>query len=248
MFLFTHIEKCGGTSFHDILSLTYPRYFHITKNRYGGNELRNDLTKEQYHKIMRYRPSGIGGHSVRPYQEFYKKSHTKITFLRDPISRYLSHYNHQKERGWTHSIEHFLEKDFFCDFITYKIAGTRDVEMAKKLLANFQFIGATEAYNKSLNCLMDIMNKKFVGAVEVKNQRNYDAGYVRFSDLSPAQKLKVEENNRFDIQLYEMFISNNNQLNGYSDELQLKSPSKLRKKLLHKINKYKKEEIINQIR
>lgn len=71
MFLFTHIEKCAGTSFNEILSLTYPRYFYVTKNKYGGNKKRNDLTIEQYKKILKYYPFGIDGHSLRPYLEFY---------------------------------------------------------------------------------------------------------------------------------------------------------------------------------
>ena len=70
MFLFTHIEKCAGTSFNEILSLTFPRYIQITKNNYGGNEHRNDLSLAQFKKIKKYFPSGIGGHCIRPYLEF----------------------------------------------------------------------------------------------------------------------------------------------------------------------------------
>lgn len=36
--IFTHIEKCAGTSFKDVLQLNFIRYVHISKNFYGGND------------------------------------------------------------------------------------------------------------------------------------------------------------------------------------------------------------------
>src|SRR5690554_3264346 len=138
MFLFTHIEKCAGTSFNEILSLTYPLYFHVTKNKYGGNETRNDLTLEQYKKISRFFPSGIGGHSIRPYLEFLPLS-KRITFLRNPIERYLSHYNHLIEGGWVTSIDEFLDIESLKNFMTKKIAGNNDYNYAEQLLSQFVF-------------------------------------------------------------------------------------------------------------
>src|SRR5690554_6645722 len=208
MFLFTRIEKCAGTSFNEILSLTYPRYFHITKNHYGGNETRNDLTFDQYKKILKYYPSGIGGHSVRPYLEFLP-SKKRITFLRNPLDRYFSQYNHMMERGWTTSIEEFLETEFYNNFITKKIAGTNNYKAAEKILDGFEFIGSADEYNKSLNYFQDLLNVKLIGNLEIKNKRNHRRDYLSFSDLSNAQKSKAEENNKLDIQLYEKFILQN---------------------------------------
>ena len=172
MFLFTHIEKCAGTSFNEILSLTYPRYIHITKNKYGGNEKRNDLTDVQFKKILRFYPSGIGGHSVRPYLEFLPKA-KRITFLREPIARYISQYNHLKDTGWVHSIDEFFKNEFYYDFITKKIAGENDYKNAELLLAYFHFIGNTNEYNKSLNYLQDVLNIKLIGKSEQKNKTLY---------------------------------------------------------------------------
>lgn len=247
MFLFTHIEKCAGTSFNEILSLTYPRYFHITKNHYGGNETRNDLTFDQYKKILKYYPSGIGGHSVRPYLDFLPVK-KRITFLRNPLDRYLSQYNHMIERGWTTSIEVFLETEFYNNFITKKIAGINSYNSAEKILKGFEFIGSANEYNKSLNYLQDVLNIKLIGTLDVRNKRNHKRDYLNFSDLSNAQKLKAEENNKLDIQLYEKFILQNSIIDHYSETAVLKQPSKFRKRLIHKIDKYKKHKIINPIR
>ena len=70
MFLFTHIEKSAGTSFKQVLELTFLRYIHISKNPIGGNNKYNDLTIEQFNEVRKLFPTGIGGHSVRPYQDF----------------------------------------------------------------------------------------------------------------------------------------------------------------------------------
>lgn len=247
MFLFTHIEKCAGTSFNEILSLTFPRYFHVTKNKYGGNDARNDLTLEQYKKIVRYFPSGIGGHSVRPYLDFLPPE-KRITFLRNPLNRYLSQYNHMKERGWTPSIDVFLGTDFYYNFMTKKIAGINDYRDAEKILSDFEFIGNADEFSKSLNYLQDVLNVRLIGSIEHRNQRKHNSHYLSFSDLSISQKIKAEENNKLDIRLYEQFILKSPIINNYSDIVNLKRPSEFRLKILHKIYKYKKDNIINPIR
>lgn len=247
MFLFTHIEKCAGTTFNEILSLTFPRYFHITKNNYGGNEKRNDLTHEEYKKILRFYPSGIGGHSIRPYLEFLPSS-KRITFLRDPLSRYISHFNHMLERGWTTSFDDYLTKDFFHDFITKKIAGSSDLKYAIELLSDFYFIGDADEFNRSLNYLQDVLDVKLIGQSTYTNQRSTNAHYLKLSDLTSNQKQKAEENNQLDIKLYNKFIIQNSPIRSYSDIVELRSPSKLRVKVIQKINKFKKEKIVNPIR
>ena len=247
MFVFTHIEKCAGTSFNEILSLTYPRYFHITKNNYGGNEKRNDLTIDQYKKILHYCPSGIGGHSVRPYLEFLPNS-KRITFLRNPIERYISQFNHLRETGWVNAIDEFLNNEFYNDFMTKKIAGINEYTIANTFLVNFDFVGDADNYNKSLNYLQDVLDKKLIGKIQYKNQRKYNEGYLKYSDLSETQKLKAEENNKNDIKIYEEHILKSSVLKNYSDNATLKIPSTIRIKVFKKIEKYKKEKIINPIR
>jgi hypothetical protein len=248
MFLFVHIEKCGGTTFSDMLSLTYPLYFRITKNPYGGNDIRNDITLEQYRQFKRYYPSGIGGHCVRPYLFDEIKSKTFLTFFRNPLDRYLSHMNHNIEGGWSKSFSEFVQKDYYSNFMTKKIAGDNDVTKAKKYLETFDFIGDVGQYNKSINALQDILNVKFYGDEITKNERKNNENYISFNDLTVSEKLIVEERNANDILIYEKYILNTTILNNYSDIIELKRPSILRSKFIKKINKFKKENIINPIR
>lgn len=251
MFLFTHIEKCAGTTFNQMLSLTFLRYFHITKNHFGGNDIKNDLTDKQFKKILRYYPSGIGGHSIRPYlslEKYLRNKPLKITFLREPTERYMSQYNHELESGFVSSFEEFLNKKYCNDFMTNKIAGLSDVTLAAKYLNNFDFIGDVNQYNKSINYLQDIMNIRFYSDKEDLNQRFNKEIYLKFENLSNEFKNRVYENNKNDILLYERFILNSNILNTYSDIVNYKQASDFRKKVVNRTEKFKKINIVNPLR
>ncbi|WP_417620161.1 hypothetical protein [Oceanihabitans sediminis] len=153
------------------------------------------------------------------------------------------------ERGWTSSIEVFLNTEFYNKFMTKKIGGvTSDYRSSEAILSRFEFIGNADEYNKSLNYLQDVLNVQLIGTLEAKNIRRDRQNYMSYVDLSEAQKLKVEENNRLDIKLYDKFITQNNAYNLYSDAVRLKEPSKLRIKVIRKLDKYKKNKIINPIR
>ena len=248
MFLYTHIEKCAGTSFNELLSLTFLRYIHITKNKHGGNELRNDLSLEQYKQLSKYHPSGIGGHSVRPYLEYYNEKHIKITFLRNPIDRYLSHLNHIIESGWATSVDDFLAKEQYKNFMTNKIAGSNDFNKASNLLGGFDFIGDVNQYAKSLNYLQDVFQKKLISKTENRNERKSKDTYIKFSDLTNEQKIRVEENNINDIKLYDFFIVNNSIIDSYDSNFIITPPSLLREKLVLKLNTIKRKKIVEPIR
>jgi hypothetical protein len=89
---------------------------------------------------------------------------------------------------------------------------------------------------------------KFYGDAVVKNERKHKENYLTFEDLSPKQKLLVEEANKNDILLYEKYILNSTFLSNYSDSIRLKESSVLRTKLIRKLNTYKKKKIVNPIR
>lgn len=248
MFLFVHIEKCGGTTLSDMLSLNFPRYLRVTKNNYGGNDSRNDLTSEQFKRLLRYYPSGIGGHCIRPYNIEYSKPVSYITFFRNPLERYISHMNHNIEGGYSKTFSEFINKDYYQNFMTKKLAGNDDFVTACRYLDKFDFIGDVNQYNKSLNGLQDALNIKFYGSQTVKNERKNKRDYISFNELNSVQKLLVEERNENDIRLYEKYILKSNNLDSYNDSLQLKEPSGLRVKIFRRLDKFKREKIINPIR
>lgn len=249
MILFTHIEKCAGTSFNEMLSLTYLRYFHITKNHYGGNDLRNDLTQKEFKRLMSYYPSIIGGHSVRPYLSFFSNNQTikKITFLRNPIERYMSQYNHDHERGFSPDIDYFINRSYTENFMVNKLAGENNYDKALTHLNTFFFVGDADRYLKSLQALSDKLQTPFYGFCNKKNVRSNNETYLRFEDLNESQKMKIYEKNKLDIKLYETCILKSDFLSSYDGNYIFKTPSKTRVKIVNKLNKRKKK-LINSIR
>ena len=243
--IFTHIEKCAGTSFNSSLELTFLRYVHVSKNFQGGNERNNDLTKNQFLEIKKIFPSGIGGHSVRPYIDFIDiLNNFSITFLRDPLERYMSQYNHDKEMGFTRDFKHFLSRDYMKNFMVNKIAGENDLAKAKSLLDQFSFVGDSNRYYQSLHHLTKLIGKRFYGYTQSKNVRKSNENYLRFDALNFEDKNEAIKQNELDIKLYDYFISQSDYLNDYSDIYNYKTPSHLRTKIVRKLSKAKKKKII----
>jgi hypothetical protein len=243
--IFTHIEKCAGTSFNSSLELTFLRYVHVSKNFYGGNDIKNDLTINQYNEIKKIFPSGIGGHSVRPYQKFIDVlNNFSIIFLRDPLERYMSQYNHDKEMGYTKDFHHFLSRDYMENFMVNKICGENNLNKAKDLLDQFSFVGDSNRYQQSLHHLRKLMGKQFYGFDQPYNIRKSNDNYLKFEDLSSEDKNEAIKQNELDIKLYEYFVSQSDYLNDYPGTYNYKTPSPLRIKIVRKLSKLKRKKII----
>lgn len=151
--IFVHIFKTGGTTMH-----------HTLKRRYGRNKFLYDTTyrKERdnggifkpIENINIYKPPTykkydiIFGHFI--YEKYKHLDGVNVTILRDPLKRFISHYsnrvaNSKKRRIKPESFEEFCEK---CKNIYIHFTGG-DVN-------NFNFIGFTEFYNKSMKIIGDI--------------------------------------------------------------------------------------------
>ncbi|HNP68259.1 MAG TPA: sulfotransferase family 2 domain-containing protein [Aequorivita sp.] len=246
MYYFVHIEKCAGTTLHEILALTFLRYVHITKNHFGGNEKKNDLSLSEYQKIKKMLPSIIGGHNIRPYLNFIEPSNC-FTFFRNPIDRYISQYNHDHERGFSPSFDHFLNRSYSRNFMVQKIAGEENFEKAKLLLAQFMFVGDVDNFTQSIERLSKILKVRFYGRTQNHNVRNNHPNYLTFEQLSLEQRELARSQNELDIKLYNYFIEKNSFANNDSNQYSFREPSEYRVKLINKLNKIKKNKV-NQIR
>jgi hypothetical protein len=219
----------------------------VSKNLHGGNHLKNDLTGNQFKEIKKLLPTGIGGHNVRPYLDFVNlDNHFTITFLRNPIERYMSHYNHIKGTRYIRDFDDFLTSDYVKNFMVNKLTGegVNDLEMAKKLIDQYSFVGDSNRYNQSLHYLSKLMGKRFFSSVEFKNVRKLNSDYLKYEDLSDTHKNKVIVQNDLDIKLYEYFLSKSSFLDDYPSKYEYRKASKLRVKLFDKMNRFKKEKII----
>ena len=131
MYLFCHIEKCGGTSAHDYLSKKINNYLVLKPHPSHGETFNSDQLKmlaKIYPKIR-----GLGGHRLR-FNENYCKDFKLFTIFRDPCKRYMSHMNHHLERGIANHKDEFLQNEYFDNFICKKISGNPSFNEAKKII------------------------------------------------------------------------------------------------------------------
>ena len=80
---------------------------------------------------------GIGGHTTRSWLDYegaVGRDVFRFTFMRDPIARYMSHFNYQRIRmGLDWRIEEFLAESRFDNYHTRRYAGRASLERAKRM-------------------------------------------------------------------------------------------------------------------
>ena len=155
---FIHIEKAAGSTLHEIFSTNILGYhifspYKFIKNRDNENEF---LTCEELKSIKKYYPllDSFGGHSIRSFSNYEDvfPSLLYITFLRDPIERFYSHFLHQTEImniDWT--LDSFISSGNFNNFMCRKICGNQNSKEAISEINNkFFHVGLIENFDESL--------------------------------------------------------------------------------------------------
>lgn len=226
---FVHIEKTGGTTLQHIFRrmfylrhLTVRPYFkpenyeHIP---YSGTFSAKDLQL-----VLRLNPfiKVISGHALKPYAdlELSGKRIKYVTILRNPVSRYLSHYEHSKrvvKMKWT--FDEYMNIEEHNNFQTRKIAGKEDLNLAKSLLSKkFFAVGVIEQFDSLLAFLsFKLKLGKSIWKYEVKNiGKNKDL----VAELHSKYLKKIVSKNELDMQLYNyvaktIHTNNTEKLNEY---------------------------------
>ncbi|MHA1755288.1 MAG: sulfotransferase family 2 domain-containing protein [Promethearchaeota archaeon] len=170
MIYFCHMIKTGGMTLHNIFRNNYGfNYVRTEKDNFNQDDLKILLKINKNIKA-------ISGHSLRLHKGIYQicPRIKVITFFRNPLDRFISHYNHGKIRSKHNiSFEDFVkiryEMNYQTKFIIgarnskerdYK-AGVREFELAKKILIeNFSFVGILEKFDESLLLMNRILNLK----------------------------------------------------------------------------------------
>lgn len=221
--VFLHIEKAAGSTIHEIMYANFFPYYVATPIKYipGGDNQNRYLRGEQLDRIFKYVPclKAAGGHPMRCYDHGGLDDCYYFTFLRDPISRYISHYFYQIEvMGVRRSFDEFLNDASFNNFMCRKLCGVESAEHAARLLEEKEvLVGLVEYFDESLERL-----KHFI--VENNIAADYCTGYVSANRRSdrPARgeertnaaalirsqyRLRIIGNNSEDIKLYK-YIEN----------------------------------------
>ncbi|MGD8846725.1 MAG: sulfotransferase family 2 domain-containing protein [Desulfobacteraceae bacterium] len=152
-----HIEKAAGQTFISILERNFKlRHARVKplRKEHAGIFSSSDLKT-----VIRINPFllAMSGHSIKPSNDLgdIAPNIRYITILRDPIDRFLSHYQYWVERlNKKLDIEEFISIRAMRNFQTQKIAGSEDLERAKRLLRErFFLVGIVEEFEMFLQVL-----------------------------------------------------------------------------------------------
>ncbi len=211
MFCFIHIEKTAGITIHHIFKNNSFRYVTLSPWSIWANDLENVLTVQEARLFFKLFPyiTGFGGHTPRAYLEYEKVIHKSIdyiTFLREPVSRFLSQYFYHKnvmKIDWT--IEKFIEAEHFNNFMTKRICGRDDPDAAIQMLTDkFRFVGIIEKFDESLLLLKHRMNwTHYRMQYEIKNR----TPRKETSEITETVMTRIREVNVSDQLVYEFVLN-----------------------------------------
>lgn len=209
--VFVHIERAGGTTLHYILQGCIPGYLGLHPWYYWTNEYENGFRVQELKVLLKIAPwvRGIGGHTVKPYYEYENiigKSVAYVTFIRDPVARYISHYNYQKKCmniNWT--MQSFIAEKRFSNFQTVRIAGKPCLDTAIKILEKkFTFVGLIEDYVKSVQKMCSTLSIPCPTKESVLKKNSVKSHY----EHNEKTLRKIKKENSLDIRLYNYVVKN----------------------------------------
>lgn len=211
MICFIHIERAGGTTLSYLFRSNRPMgYIALTPWFYWPDEPGAEFTLGEARVLLRVLPRvwGFGGHTTRSwlrYEEVLGRTVRYVTFVRDPVERYLSHWVYQRdamEIPW--SLDDYLAEPRFSNLMVRRIAGAEDLSEARRALAeDFAFVGLTERFDESL-----VLMKHTLGLDDLQlAYRSKNAGHAPRSERKsyledPKIRQRVVENNALDLELY----------------------------------------------
>ncbi len=207
---FVHIERAGGTTMHSMFQNSSPTYVSL-KTWCNRQDKRNILSPKKLEFMLQVLPftSGIGGHSTRynlDYLDVVSSGRELffLTFLREPVARYMSHYNYQKLiMGIDWDLKNFLADKHFSNFQTKRIAGEENLEKAIEILTKgFSFVGLTGRFDESL-----VLLKRYLLGLDIRyekrNELRQNIDVMKYNDLSEVERQKIEHANELDMKLYD---------------------------------------------
>jgi hypothetical protein len=204
--VFSHIPKTAGMNLHSILR----RHFGINHLGINSSSGKKYTTYESLKQVLTSFPhlKSIGGHGMQAWVD-YKEFEQRLkwyTFLRKPLERVLSHYQHQTLRKTHHrTFEEFLNNKPYQNWSVKMLAGEDNIDKAKQILhEKFLFVGLTERFNESLllmrkNLQLQNFDPRYTVKVNVAKSNSIAAeikeNLSRYEDM-------IYVSNRLDMELY----------------------------------------------
>jgi len=203
---FVHIQKTAGTSVKFILrNSTYLKHCDIMpKEPYG---IVSDKDLKLAKNVFFFGLNTISGHGLINPTDNISEPIQYFTFIRDPLQRCASHYQHIKRasnrRGKDINFEEYIRDEEKRDFQVRKIAGGPDLEKAKDTLREkFLFVGLTERFAESMVVFQHLCPYK----INLQYTRLHVAKDITAKKEvleNPVTRRLLEESNALDLELYE---------------------------------------------
>ena len=211
--LFLHIPKTGGTAVKKALMGQYkPSQVHLI---YGLDYFKQGVREfAQNNKKL-----GIGHFGWEKEMAPLFEDAFKMTFLRHPVNRVISHYWHfqrSPHEGDQYlkamSFEEFLETRFAQNWQTQKLGGgfydekMTYAESFEEALINvserFQFVGITECMQQSV----DILNSELSLEIPEVKPKNVNPEKEHENRMAEKYREAILAKNHYDMKLYEVAL------------------------------------------
>ncbi len=220
--IFLHIPKAGGTTVFD--NLKFQRDKREVFVDYSVDHKDSLDSSEAYHALSSSRRAAYKyfiGH-IGYHEKLYGGGADWVTILRNPIDRVVSNYKHimrvgsknfpdksislidfVKDSSWRDSKNGQVRRISGCDIRSqyYKTdfsVGAEELELAKKHLRKFKFVGISETLTSQLERIGSAFNLEYMYKIRSNASPDWQARSLNDDELQV-----LREYNALDIELYE---------------------------------------------
>lgn len=205
MFAFVHIEKTAGSSLVDVLRRSFGLAHCDVEPLRGYWALPFGARDYRWLRLLHPPLRSIAGHTVTPYSdlETVRPDVRYYTFLREPIVRQASHYQHNRQQlGRSRPFEEWIRLPHHRNHMCSMIAGEESADAAIEMIRRKRiFVGLIEEFDASLRELDVWMGGVLCLDYEVRNVAPGQSIKQSLLD-DPASRELIEDANREDVRLY----------------------------------------------
>jgi hypothetical protein len=152
----------------------------------------------------------LGGHALAAYENYESvlANPLYVSFLRDPIERYLSHANWIAAGGAASTqLTDFLSNPRMRNIQCFRICGKREFAPARQLIEEKNyFVGSSECFDESVFVLQQLLGLQ-LARIERSNVTKDENRRFGLPQLDAKTRQQVVEANREDLKLYEWVSS-----------------------------------------
>lgn len=204
-----HFPKCAGTTLRHFWQAAYNNVF-----------LYDPIYRRKHRKQLHDNapPHVVHGHMLYGMHVIFKVPCEYVTVMRDPVTRFVSHWLHWVEWGREarfqeikdNSLEWFLDHPYTVEIsntMTWYLSGRKPTcqatfDLARRRLDTFALIGILDYFPAFLQALRDRYEIDVPDPEERKMELQSD---TRCAEKTAHVRDRLEEMNSWDIRLYQEF-------------------------------------------